>query len=229
MKTQNAIKLSQHTLSVLKNFSSMNSNLLVKPGSVINTISPAKNVVSQATVTESFDVEFGIWDLNKFLGTISLFDSPEFVFGEKSVQISGNGSTVNYYYSEPRLLTVLDREINMPESVVFFTLTENTFSELNRAASVLQLPNLSIRSTDDDKIEIVLLDKKSPTTNTFSKVVGDNTSGASFNYYMKVDNLKMLSGDYSVEIAKSVVSKFTNQNCDLVYYIALEPDSKFEE
>ena len=202
---------------------------MVKPGNIINTITPAKNVVAEAKVKESFDVEFGIWDLNKFLGTVSLFDNPDFIFGEKSVTISGNGSTVNYYYSEPRLLTVLDRDIRMPESVVYFTLAEGTFSELQRASSILQLENLSIRSTEDGHIELVLLDKKSPTTNTFSKIVGENASGVSFDYYMRMDNLRMLSGDYSVEICKSVVSKFTNQNCDLVYYVALEPDSKYHD
>jgi len=213
----NKTKLSQHTLSVLKNFSSLNSNLLVKQGNVINTITPAKNVVAQAVVDETFDVEFGIWDLNKFLGTVSLFNDPEFAFNEKSMEISGNGSTVNYYYSEPRLLTVLDREIKMPDTAVSFTLKESTFNELQRAAAVLQLQNLSIRSTSNGEIELVILDKKSPTTN------------ATFDFNLHVDNLKMLPGDYDIEICRSVVSKFTNTNCDLVYYIALEPDSTYED
>jgi len=225
----NKTKLSQHTLSVLKNFSSLNSNLLVKQGNVINTITPAKNVVAQAVVDETFDVEFGIWDLNKFLGTVSLFNDPEFAFNEKSMEISGNGSTVNYYYSEPRLLTVLDREIKMPDTAVSFTLKESTFNELQRAAAVLQLQNLSIRSTSNGEIELVILDKKSPTTNTFSKVVGENTTNATFDFNLHVDNLKMLPGDYDIEICRSVVSKFTNTNCDLVYYIALEPDSTYED
>jgi len=225
----NKTKLSQHTLSVLKNFSSLNSNLLVKKGNVINTITPAKNVVAQAIVDETFDIEFGIWDLNKFLGTVSLFNDPEFAFNEKSMEISGNGSTVNYYYSEPRLLTVLDREIKMPDTAVSFTLKENTFNELQRAAAVLQLSNLSIRSTSDGEIELVILDKKSPTTNTFSKVVGENTTNATFDFNLHVDNLKMLPGDYDIEICRSVVSKFTNANCSLVYYIALEPDSTYED
>lgn len=229
MNTMNKTKLSQHTLSVLKNFSSLNSNLLVKQGNVINTITPAKNVVAQAVVDETFDVEFGIWDLNKFLGTVSLFDDPEFTFNEKSMEISGNGSNVNYYYSEPRLLTVLDREIKMPETAVSFTLKESTFNELQRAAAVLQLQNLSIRSTDDGNIELVILDKKSPTTNTFSKIVGENVSGASFDFNLHVDNLKMLPGDYDIEICRSVVSKFSDKSCDLVYYIALEPDSTYED
>ena len=229
MNTMNKTKLSQHTLSVLKNFSSLNSNLLVKQGNVINTITPAKNVVAQAVVDETFDVEFGIWDLNKFLGTVSLFNDPEFTFSEKSMEISGNGSTVNYYYSEPRLLTVLDREIKMPDTAVSFTLEESTFNELQRAAAVLQLQNLSIRSTSEGMIELVILDKKSPTTNTFSKIVGENTTNATFDFNLHVDNLKMLPGDYDVEICRSVVSKFSNTNCDLVYYIALEPDSTYED
>ena len=142
----NALKLSKHTTSLLKNFSSLNSNLLIKPGSVINTITPAKNVVAQATIEETFDVEVGIWDLNKLLGTISLFNDPEFYFDEKSVTIKGeNDAKVNYYYSEPKLLTTLDREIRLPEVAVKFNLSEDSFSELQRVASVLQLPDLCVR------------------------------------------------------------------------------------
>ena len=186
MAVMTSVKISKETLSVLKNFSQLNSNLLVKQGNMINTITGAKNVMAEATIEENFEVEFGIWDLNKFLGTVSLFDSPSFEFGEKSVRISGNnGSAVTYYYSEPSLLSTVNKKVQMPESVISFDFTESMFSDLQRAASVLALPDF------------------------------------------KIENLKMLAGDYQVDICESVVSSFTNKNVDVKYWIALETDSTY--
>jgi len=230
MITATKVKLSKDTLSILKNFSGHNSNLLVKPGNEINTITPAKNVVAKATVKEDFPVEFGIWDLNKFLGTISLFNDPEFTFDEKCVYIEGgDGARVAYYYSEPRLLSTLTKDVKMPEAVVDFSITEDNFVSLQRAASVLQLPDLCIRSNDNNEIELVVLDKKSATSNQFALVVGDNEIDANFEFYLKMENIRLLAGDYDVSVSKSVVSKFSHQSTDLVYYIALENDSTFTE
>jgi len=221
--------ISQETLSILKNFSQLNSNLLVRPGNVINTVTGAKNVMAQATVQEDFPVEFGIWDLNKFLGTLSLFDSPTCVFGEKSVKISGEGGrAVTYYYSEPSLLTTINKQVQMPETVIHLNLTQSVFADLQRAASVLQLPDLSFTSMDGDSILAVVRDKKDPTSNDYSVAVGDvlgDTPNFEFNF--KIDNLKLLPGDYDVEICESVVSSFTNTNIDVKYWIALETDSTF--
>jgi len=221
--------ISQETLSILKNFSQLNSNLLVRPGNVINTVTGAKNVMAQATVKEDFPVEFGIWDLNKFLGTLSLFDSPTCVFGEKSVKISGEGGrAVTYYYSEPSLLTTINKQVQMPETVINLSLTQSVFADLQRAASVLQLPDLSFTSMDGENILAVVRAKKAPTSNDYSVAVGDvlgDTPNFEFNF--KIDNLKLLPGDYDVEICESVVSSFTNTNIDVKYWIALETDSTF--
>ena len=225
------IKLSKETLSVLKNYAQINSNLLVKEGNVINTISPAKNIVSESVVAENFEVEFGIWDLSKFLGTVSLFDDPEFEFGEKSMTISGKGGgKVSYYYSEPRLLTVLNREVKMPEPVISFVLSEEVFDSILRSASVLQLPDLCIKTTDDGKIGLVALDKKTPTTNSYTVEVGDNPKpGSSFSFYLKSENLKLLSGDYTVDVCSQTVTRFTHNSQDTVYFIAQEGDSSYHD
>ena len=224
------IKLSKDTLSILKNFSHINSNLLVKEGNSLTTISPAKNIVAEAKVAEHFTSEFGVWDLSKLLGTISLFDDPEFEFGEKSMNIiSGDGAKVSYFYSEPRLLTTHDRKINMPEHVVTFTLTKNIFDSLQRSSSVLQLSDLCIKSNDSGEIELIVLDKNSPTTNSFKITVGDNETDSSFSYYLKMENLKLLEGDYTVDVCKSTVCRFTHEDIDLTYFVALESDSSYDE
>lgn len=218
------MQISKETLSILKNFSQLNSNILVKPGNVIKTITSGKNVIAQASVSETFDTEFGIWDLGKFLSTVSLFDTPSFDFGSKSVRISGtNGSSVTYYYSEPELLTTHDKNIQFPETIVSFDFTQSMFSDLQRAASVLQLPDISIRC-EEGKIYAVALNKKDPTTNQYSVVIGE-TEDIPFVFNFKVDNLRMVEGDYRVDVAKGNVSQFTHSKLDLMYWIALESDS----
>jgi hypothetical protein len=225
MSTVTTIKLSKKTLDILKNYASINSNILVNPGNVITTISPVKNVLAEATVEETFDTQFGVWDLNKFLGTVSLFDDPEFEFHEKYVNISGsNGSSVKYFYCEPKLLTTPTKKIQMPNSVVDFKLTQKNFNELQKAASVLQLPDIAVRS-NDGRIELVALDKNDSSSNSYSVDVGE--TDADFEFYFKVENLKLIYGDYSVEITEKIVSKFTHETLNLSYWIALEPDSKY--
>lgn len=225
MATATTIKLSKKTLDILKNYASINSNILVNPGNVITTISPVKNVLAEAKVEESFDTTFGIWDLNKFLGTVSLFEDPEFEFHDKYVTISGaNGSSVKYFYCEPKLLTTPSKKINMPASVVKFKLTQKTFNELQKAASVLQFTDIAVRS-NDGRMELVALDKNDDTSNNYSVDLGETE--ADFEFYFKVENLKLLAGDYTVEITEKIVSKFSHETIDLSYWIALEPDSKY--
>ena len=228
METLNTMKLSKETIEILKNFSTINSNILVEPGNVIKTISPVKNVMSEATVSETFDTQFGIWDLGKFLGTISLFDDAEFFFEENYVTIAGsNGTKVTYYFSEPKLLTTINKSINMPDSVVSFVLKENDFAELQKAASVLQLQDLCLR-TDGGRMELVALDKKDSTSNNYSIDLGAlSHDDHDFEFYFKVENLKLMSGDYDVEVTDKGVSKFTSKSLDLTYWIALESDSRY--
>jgi len=225
--TKTTTKISKQTLTILKNFTSINSNLLVKPGNKIVTVAPAKNVMAEANVSETFDVEFGIWDMNKFLGTVSLFKDPEFAFNDKHVIISGNNSSsVTYYYSEPKLLTVPTKSINMPDAVVEFDLTETIFDEIVRASSVLQLPHLSITG-DGNKLIGVVCDKNDPTCNKFSVELGKNTSDADFEFDFRIENLKFLPGEYQVKIAKSTISQFSHKDISLKYWVALESTSSY--
>ena len=180
MSTSTKMKISAQTLEILKNFASINSNILVKPGDKIKTVSNYKNVLAEANVPEYFDTEFGIWDLNKLLGVVSLFEDPSFEFGEKSMVIEGNnGATVRYYYSEPKLLTTVNKELNMPDAVVHCEIKEEDFKEIQRAASVLQLPDLKISSEGED-ITLTIHDRKDPSTNSYSFGVGSNDGGCDF-------------------------------------------------
>jgi hypothetical protein len=228
MATQTGMNLSQQTLTVLKNFATINSNIYITEGNEIKTVSPMKNIMATSTIDEEFEQDFGIWDLNKLLGTVSLFNNPMFIFEEDYLLIEGGGSSVKYYYSDPRLLTVVNDTVNMPKPVVSFELTNSTFNDIMKASSVLQLSDLTLRSNNSD-IELVAIDKTDITSNNYSIVVGDNKSNADFSFFFKAENLKILPGDYNVQISDKGVSQFTHQDIELDYWIALESDSKYTE
>ncbi len=220
------LTLSKQTIDLLKNFASINSNILIRPGRIIRTISNYKNLMAETTIEEEFPQEFGIWDLNKLLGTVSLFDSPIFEFEEKYMVISGGGSRVKYFYSEPKLLTTINKELKMPDVAVEVKLTDESIKEIQRAASVLQLPDLSICSENEEMV-IKVNDRKDPTSNNFVLEMGPTEKD--FDFRFKVENLKLYPGSYDVEIAESSVAKFTHDSLKLKYYIALEPDSTYHE
>ena len=222
------MKISKNTLAILKNFRDLNSNILINEGSLLKTLTPAKNVMSSAIVEETFPVEFGLWDLTSFLGTVSLFDDPDFDFHDKYVNISGsNGSTVKYFYSEPSLLTVPTKDVKMPETVVDIEITEDTFNELKKAAAVLGVNDLSICSTDGSNVLAILSDKNNTSSNTYSIEIGYNEEGNIFNFDFKIDNLRIIPGNYDVCFAEKIVSQFTNKSFDLTYWVALESSSSF--
>jgi len=226
--TKATTTISKDTLNILKNFSGINSNLYVKPGSKITTMSPTKNIMAEVEVEESFDTEFGIWDLNKLLGVISLFQEPEFAFENKYMTITGaRGSTVKYYYSDPKLLSYPTKSIKKIDSVVEFDLTADDFKELQRASAVLGNPDLCFIS-EDDKVLAVVKDLKDPTCNVFSIEVGENKNEAEFSFNFKMENMKMLDGDYHVALSKSVIGQFTNASRPLTYWVAMDASSTYK-
>lgn len=227
--TKATTTISKDTLNILKNFSGINSNLYVKPGSKITTMSPTKNIMAEVEVEESFDTEFGIWDLNKLLGVVSLFQDPEFIFDDKYMTITGaSGSKVKYFYSDPKLLSYPTKSIKKIDAVVEFDLTSDDFRELSRAGAVLQNPDLCFIS-DDDAVLAVVKDLKDPTCNVFSIRVGDNKDQADFSFNFKLENMKMFDGDYHVALSKNVIGQFTHASRPLTYWVAMDATSTYKE
>jgi hypothetical protein len=225
--TMTNITLSKTTLSVLKNFSSLNSNILINPGKQIKTITPSMNGMAEATVEEEFPIEFGIWDLNKFLGVISLFQNPTFQFEDKFVRIEGtNGTAVNYYYSSPNLLTTPKKEVKMPKVCAEAYLTQDAFSELSRASSILQLPDICFQSKNDS-IYAIVCDRNDPTSNSCEVDLNGNPNGKEFSFNFKIENIKLFGGNYKISFAKNVVSQFENMDIPLKYWFAMETSSTY--
>lgn len=227
--TKATTTISKDTLNILKNFSGINSNLYVKAGSKITTMSPTKNIMAEVEIEESFDTEFGVWDLNKLLGVVSLFQDPEFIFDDKYMTITGaSGSKVKYFYSDPKLLSYPTKSIKKIDAVVEFDLTSDDFRELSRAGAVLQNPDLCFVS-DDDAVLAVVKDLKDPTCNVFSIRVGDNKDQADFSFNFKLENMKMFDGDYHVALSKNVIGQFTHANRPLTYWVAMDATSTYKE
>lgn len=217
------MKLSKETVGLIKNFAGINSNLLLKAGNKLATISGQKNVMADAVVTETFP-DFGIYDLNEFLGAMSLFEDPELTFNDKWVTIEQGGNSIKYFAAEASVLTAPQKAITFPDPEIEFNMSANMLSMIQRTASVLRASDVSIVG-DGSTMTVVVGDKKNTTGNSYNSVVG--ASDKKFKVNLKVENLKMLPGDYAVAISSKKISRFKGTG-DLVYYVAVEADSTFE-
>jgi hypothetical protein len=221
-----AMKLSDNTLSLLKNFSTINQSILFKQGSKLRTISVMKNILAEATVDEELPKDFGIYDLNQFLNGLGLHQSPELDFeNDGHVVIKEGKMRSKYFFADPQvIITPPDKEITLPTEDVSFELSTQQLDKLLKAAGIYQLPDLAVIG-EAGVVKLLVRDKKNDTSNTFAVTVGETDKVFSFNF--KIENIKILPGTYEVVVSQKLLSKFTNKDCDLRYYIALEPDSTF--
>ena len=222
------MKLSEHTTSVLKNFATINQNLVIKEGSELTTMSAMKNIVAKATVEESFSKELAIYDLNEFLAAMSLFKSPVLDFDEQFVTITEENEPrkkLKYFYSDPSVVQSPSKTITMPSEEVTFELNSNNLSEMKRAASVIGAPDMVLERLNGSS-SLVAKDKKNDTANNYSLNV-DTNGGSEFKFFFKVENLKLMDGSYDVAISSKNISHFKNKSSDVEYWIALEPESTY--
>ena len=218
MTTVTKMRLSKETHTILKNFAEINSNILIKPGSRIKTISPQKNTFADAVVQEEFETQIAIWDLNKFLGVISMFSNPDLEFNENYVDISNGRSSVRYYYSEAELLTVPTKDFKMPPVSVSFDLDENDLNEILKASRILQVSDVQIIG-EDGILKILVNDDSNNSSNGFTVVINENYDGPDYSGTLNVAEIKFLPGSYLVELTDTVISKFTHKTLNLSYYI----------
>ena len=227
MKLQNkTMKLSDKTLTLLKNFSSINQSILFKEGNNLRTISVMKNILAEAQIEEELPKDFGIYDLNQFLNGLNLHQNAELDFqNDGYVVIKEGKSRSKYFFADPNvIITPPEKEINLPSEDVCFLLDTKELDKLLKAAAVYQLPDLSVVG-EAGVVKLVVRDKKNDTSNDFSVVVGETDEVFSFNF--KVENIKILPGSYEVVISRKLLSRFKNTSFDVTYHIALEPDSSF--
>mgnify|MGYP001434642638 FL=1 len=219
------MKISEETRSILKNFATINSGIKVGTGNQLQTISNMKNILATANVPETFSQEFSIYNLVEFLGAVSLLENPDFNFNDNSLSISDTDTSMTYFYASEGMVTSPDKMITMPDAEIKIDLSSTLLNELQKAASVLGVNDLQLVS-DGTNIKLVVTDKKNTTSNTFSRIVGEG-NGVSFTMNFKIENLKILDGNYEVFVSSKGISNFKNKDVDLEYFIALEPDSKY--
>lgn len=220
------MKLSDKTLTLLKNFSSINQSILFKEGNSLRTISVMKNILAEAKIEEDLPKDFGIYDLNQFLNGLNLHQNAELDFqNDGYVVIKEGKSRSKYFFADPNvIITPPEKDIVLPSEDVSFTLDTKELDKLLKAAAIYQLQDLSVIG-EAGVVKLVVRDKKNDTSNDFSVIVGETDEVFSFNF--KVENIKILPGNYEVVISRKLLSRFKNTGFDVTYHIALEPDSTF--
>lgn len=217
------MKISKDTLAVIRNFASINSNLLIEKGSVLRTINAQKNVLSDATVAEDFPKNFGIYDCNEFLGAIGLFTDPDIEFKDKFAVIKEGSSSIKFYAADAAVLTVPTKNITFPGTDVEFTLSAASLATIQKAASQLRAVDVSI--TGDGKLlNIVVGDLKNPLANSFSIGIGETDK--SFSANLKIENLKLMASDYVVSLSSKKISRFVSADGKVNVFVAMEASSE---
>jgi len=218
------MKLSTETISVLKNFSTINANLMVKAGSSLSTMSAMKNIVAKADVSEEFLSDFAIYDLNEFLSALSLFGKPDLEFSNDFVIITeeGTSKSLKYWFSDPSVVTTPSKEISMPSTELTFNLSSDTLNEITKAAAVIGVPDMALAGG-----KLMVTDKKNSTANAYETSLDVGSVDAEYKFWFKVENLKVMPGAYDVEVSSKKISHFTNTKLGVQYWIALEPESSY--
>jgi hypothetical protein len=226
------MKLSNETVTVLKNFSTINQNLVIKAGKKLSTMSAMKNIVASADVQEDFPQDFAIYDLNEFLAALSLFEKIDLDFKNDFVVITEGGDSrraLQYWYSDPSVVTHPKTDITMPDPDVEFEFSSSTLSEVQKAASIIGAPDMVLEGMSKGNSVIKVTDKKNATANDF-KVhvpVDENTKDVPYKFWFKVENLKLIPGSYNVNVSSKKISHFSNTKVPVQYFIALEPESSY--
>ena len=220
------MNLSDNTLTILKNFAGINNSILVKEGNQLRTISVAKNILAEAEIEEDFPREFGIYDLNQFLNGLGLHQDPDLDFSPDSyLTIREGRRRVKYFYADPAVIVAPpEKEITLPSEDVHFQLESTSLEKLLKAAAVYQLPDFCVVGKAG-AVKLVVRDKKNDTSNVYDINVGETDKEFTFNF--KVENIRIIPGSYDVVVSSKLLSKFTNSQYNLKYFIALEPDSTF--
>ena len=222
------MKLSEKTISLLENFSSINQSILVKKGSKLRTISVMKNILAEADVDENFERDFGIYDLPQFLNGVNLMKDPDLDLKNETYMIirEGKSTRVKFAFADPDvIISPPEKEMSLPSSDVTFQLDSVQLGKLLKASQVYQLPDLSAIGNGKEVV-LVVSDRKNDNSNEYTLVVGKTEQTFEFNF--KIENIKLIPGSYDVQISKKNLAKFTNSNYNLDYFIALEPDSTYE-
>lgn len=219
------MKLSARTIQILKNFSLINPSIMFTQGNVLSTISPLKMIMARAQIDETIEKDFGIFDLNRFLGVLSLFDDPELLLSDNFVKITDGRKSVNFIYADPiTMILPPNKEIKMGESYVSLELSAENLQNIMKASSVLQLPEIAIVG-QDGRMLLRALDSKNSSSNSFEVDVKETEKKCKIIF--NCNNLKIMNKSYDVHIAKGIGHFMSDDG--LQYWITTETSSTYED
>jgi hypothetical protein len=219
------MELSKETQDILKNFSEINQSIAFKEGKVLKTVSPQKNILARAEVTEHFPQDFAVYELNKFLGTLAMFNKPVFEFNGNHVKMVEGKKRVKYVYADPSMFVAPpEKDIEFPDPEIQFNLTQSDLDSLMRASAVLHLPEIGVVG-DGNKMELTVMDVNNSSTDEVGIEVGDTDKN--FQVVFKHENLKLMRDDYDVKISSKGIANFKSKGVGVEYWIATESSSKF--
>ena len=220
------MKLTAETINILKNYASINQNIQFKEGNKLSTISPQKNILTHAEISENVPSTFAIYDLNKFLGALSLFNDPEVNVGEGKLNITGGGYELDYVYADPTMLVLPpEKSLDFPDPEIQFKMSKEDYDSCIKGAQVLSCPELVVEG-NGSKIHLVATDTSNSSTDLFRKEVG--TTDGNFQMVFKLENMKMMSGGYQVNISSKGIAHFVHETSKLQYWIATEQNSNYK-
>jgi len=224
------MKLSNETLSVLKNFAGINSNIVLNPGQTVKTMSESKTIMASANIAEDVPSQIGVYDLNEFLGVVNMFEDPDLLFDNefKSVRVTEGKRAVKYFFSEPSILTSPSKDIVMPACPVSFTISAEEMSNLRKAASALGVSDVVVKCEPGSNPQLVVTDTKDSTSNSYEIDLEDGVGeGIKCNFIFNIGNFKFVADDYEVSISDKLISNFKAKNQPIEYWVALEKNSTF--
>lgn len=224
------MKLSNETLSVLKNFAGINSNIVLNPGQTVKTMSESKTIMASANIAEDVPSQIGVYDLNEFLGVVTMFEDPDLLFDNefKSVRVTEGKRAVKYFFSEPSILTSPSKDIVMPACPVSFTISAEEMSNLRKAASALGVSDVVVKCEPGSNPQLVVTDTKDSTSNSYEIDLEDGVGeGITCNFIFNIGNFKFVADDYEVSISDKLISNFKAKNQPIEYWVALEKNSTF--
>lgn len=217
------MKISINTVNVLKNFAKINPSIVIPEGNTLKTISPSKTIMAKAVVDTDFPQRFAIYNLDRFISVLSLFNDPDLSFDENSVKIRGNGKMTQYVYAEESTITKApDKNLDLPSIDASFTLRYENLKDVEKASSVLGLPEIAVVG-EGGKIYLQAIDSKNPSGDVYSVEIGEGNT--SFKAIFKSENIKIITGDYKVSICSQGISHFLGEHAE--YWIAVEQNSSF--
>ena len=217
------MKFNARTIGILKNFAGINPSILFREGDQLSTVSSSKAILAKAKIDQSVESEFAIYDLSKFLSTLSLFSEPEITLTEKKVNISEGQKLINYSITDASLIIAAPtKEINI-ETEINFNLTSEKLQEAMKAMNILGLPEIAIVG-ENGKIFLKAINVKDKSSDNFSVEIGETDK--TFSAIFSAENIKMVPNNYKVGISEKGISYWSGD--DIEYWIMLESTSKFD-